>query len=507
MKTQRISFFLAAVLLTFGAATSVRAQFNETNSLFYHAQRAPQTNLLNPALHPGRNTFYLSFPGIDNIQFGSPLSLNEIIYFDPVAQVSVINLDSIFHRLTDDNQFRFGSSVNILGLGLKIKNLFVNTNLRLVNQVNVGLPISTVNAFLNGNMDQEGNVINEVEFLSGDLFNAQSYLETSIGAGYHISPINLTVGIHAKLLSGLANIQTDNTRVVLETDDEVSSLSAHMYYELRAASAIPYDYDTVNGVEFKFPKTASDIFKGFLTNTGLAFDIGARWDLGLFSFSLALNDLSAGIHWKNNLFAISPKYGQGVIEFNGIDINNFLDNGTFSADSFKTYLQERIENMTPATDTAAADYWYPIPTKINLGANVTLLKYLRAGLLFHGQFDRGIFCKSGSPSLDDITVNVTNTFRWNTTISFSASLFDWAELIVGSSIVHDGTSFDFFNPGAGIILAPAKAFQLYLMADYISNIRLVQAKAFNIKCGANLLFGKGGKKKATPFLPDLPISL
>ncbi len=481
---------LASLLLAFGG-TNVRAQFDETNSLFYHAQRAPQSNLLNPAFHPNRNTFYMILPGAD-IQFGSPLAVSDLIYYDKTREVSVINLDTIFHRLSEDNQFRFGANVQLFGFGFKIKHLYLNANLRMVNQFSIGLPISTVNALLQGNVGEDGKIIPDLELLNGDIFNAQSYIETSIGGAFHIDKLNLTIGAHAKLLGGIVSAQTDRTRIAFETDPTLDAVTARMYYELQAAGAV--HYDTVNGFDFK-NKSVSDIIMGVFDNRGLAFDLGVRWDLGPFSFSLAINDLSSGIHWNKNVYTVVPKYGQGAIEFNGVDINNMLDQGTFSMDSIENYLQERLDGMTPRTVADSGDYWTAVPTKLNLGANITLLKYLRAGLLFHGQIDRGIFTRANAASAAGIVSEVANTFRWNLTASFSANLFNWAELIVGSSIVYDGQNVDFFNPGAGLLLTPGTCFQTYVMADYVSSIYLTDSKAFNLKLGLNLLFGKGGKKK------------
>ena len=76
MKNYRLYLISATMLMAFGG--NVCAQFDETNSLFYHAQRAPQSNLLNPAFHPNRNSFYLALPGAD-IQFGSPLAFSDML--------------------------------------------------------------------------------------------------------------------------------------------------------------------------------------------------------------------------------------------------------------------------------------------------------------------------------------------------------------------------------------------------------------------------------------------
>lgn len=475
---KRIALF---TVLAIALCAPVKAQFNESNNLFYHALRTPQSNIYNPALFPTNTSFYLALPGVD-FQFGSPLPLKNIIYYDKASQHTLINLDTILHGLNGEN-FRMATNINLLGFGFKVNNMFFTFNTRLMNTVNFGLPVSTVNALTQGNIDETGAPIQTVDVLNGDILNATSYLETAIGAAYNFESLNLTVGARAKLLFGVINIQTDNTKVVLNTESGLDSVSARLYYEIQAATAAPYD--TIHN---QFTINAGDILGS--ANTGFAFDLGAKYDWGPFSFSASILDLSGGIHWKNNVVTFRPKNGAGSVEFDGIDISSILNHGSFNADSLTQYLQNQLSGMTP-TRKDSGDYWFAIPTKINLGASYSFAKIFRAGLLFHGQLDRGLFCKS--TKLSGLDVDVPNTFRWNTTLSVGANIFNWAEVIVGSSIVYDGDGMDFFNPGAGIILTPATIVQLYVMADYISSIYVVDSKGFNLKFGLNILLGKGNR--------------
>lgn len=472
--------------MAFNFQSKAQLSYSETNNLFYHTLRTPQSNLYNAAFFPTNTTVYITLPGMD-FQYGSPLAVNEVIYYDQASQHTLINLDTIFKCLNESNKFHIGADVNILGFGFKVSDLFFTFNTRLVNSINVGLPISTINAVLYGNIDETGSPRPVMELANGDILNLTSYLETSIGAGYHFDQLNLTVGARAKLLYGLANVQTDNTKVVFNTDPNMDSVSASIYYEIQSSTIASYD-DSAK----RFAFSASDIFAN--RNLGFAFDIGAKYDFGPFSFSLAINDLTAGIHWKSNVNTWRPEGGQGVITFNGIDVNTILVNGTFSVDSLTDYLRNQISSMTPSRENSG-DYWFSVPTKINMGASFSFAKILRAGLLLHGQFDRGLLCKSTNRLAID--ADVTNTFRFNTTLSLSANLFNWAEFVVGSSIVYDGDKVDFFNPGAGMILSIGTVAQFYLMADYISSFYLVESKAVNLKFGLNVLLGKGGRSVIT----------
>ena len=102
---------------------------------------------------------------------------------------------------------------------------------------------------------------------------------------------------------------------------------------------------------------------------------------------------------------------------------------------------------------------------------------MRAGFLFHGQWDKGIITPD----------NAKNRFRFNTTLSFTMNLKDWIEVMAGNSLVFDSHRIDLINPGIGLVLTPFKSLQFYTMIDYLSSFYLVECKNFNMSLGLNLL--------------------
>lgn len=488
----RVAFAAALAL-----ALSATAQYNETNNLFYHAFRTPQSADLNPAFFPNKNTVYLRLPSV-GLQFGSPLAISDIAYVDPKGHVdengdtsaaTVIDINRMLNALTNDNRIRFNGDINLFGFGFKVHHTFIHFNTKLVNSTSIGLPVSIVNAVRQGNVDENGNPIGNVTLVDGDLFNSQTYLEIGIGAGHYFEPINLTVGARAKLLYGILNAQTDNSRAELITEDDFERMKVNIYYEVQTASAVAIDTSTSTILQ-----SIKELPHLGTANTGLSFDIGARYDFGPFSFSLAVNDLTAGIHWRKNINRIVPESGPISLEFEGADVSTMISGGQINTDSIVQVYKDLLAGLRPDSSTLGTDYWYSVPTKINLGASYSFAKFFRAGLLLHGQFDRGLMSKKNAMQLD-LGDNVRNTFRFNTTASVGVNLFNWMELMAGSSIVYDGSKMSFFNPGVGLVLTPFTAIQLYVMGDYVSSIYLTDAKAFNLKFGFNMLFGKGGSSK------------
>lgn len=483
-----------AILLT----STAEAQFNETNNLFYNTFRTPQSNMLNPAFFPNKNTMYLQLPSF-GINFGFPLSINDIAKVEKQndgSNITVIDIDNMLNTLTEENRFRLGMDINLLGFGFKIHHTFVTFNTKVRGDFNFGLPIDMINTLRQGNARTVNGVetpVSQMVLAGGDIFNTQFYSEISVGVGHYFKPINLTVGAHAKLLYGVLNVNLDNTNIVLNTyGNNFDRLQIDAYYELQAASAIPFD--TTGGFSIgKF--SPGDLINLDNSNTGMAFDIGAKYDLGPFSFSFSILDISSGIHWKNNVGIINPVNGHDTMSFAGIAFNELLNDGTMNTDTMVSALTNFVDNLKPSIHLGG-DYWYSVPARVNLGATYNFAKMLRVGVLFHGQLDRGFFPKKGTTLVGTVS-DIKNTFRWNTTFSLGVNVFNWIELIAGSSIVSDGSgSFNFMdnivNPGVGIVLTPGTAVQMYFMADYVSSIYVTQAKAFNIKTGVNILIGHGG---------------
>lgn len=505
----KISILAALFVLAAGTAN---AQYSETNNLFYFAQRTPQSNQLNPAFFP--SAFYLQLPGINSLQLGLPLSIGDVVQYDPVQDANIININNVLTKLGENNQFRLGVDMNVFGLGLRIGGLFVNANMQLRSNFNLGLPIDAINTVLNGNVGANGEPIPEMTLLDGDLFNMQMYMETSVGAGLKIPMTGLTVGAHVKLLSGIINLNTDNTKITFETEDDYESVRANIYYEIMGASVLPIDTeqgslsDMISNLTSNIKDVALSLVDLSGGNNGIAFDIGAKYDLGPFSFSASLNDISAGIKWQKNVIAMVPKGGQGTIEFDGMDIANLLDRGTINTDSLRTYLDEQVQAMMPQILTNdEVSYTFNVPTRLNLAATVNL-GLLKAGILFHGQWDRGLLNRNTYSNLSEVINDmsgtlqqegVKNTFRFNTTVSAGVNLFNWIEVIAGSSLVYDGHGKigldNFLNPGVGIILTPATILQTYIMLDYASSMYVSQMKAFNFKFGFNLLFGSNSRTR------------
>ena len=491
-------------------ATATAQNYNEENNLFYHAFRVPQSNDLNPAFFPASNTLYISLPGLTRLQFDAPLAIGDMLSIDTVNHITNIDLNKISDAMSENSQLNFGLNMNLIGGGLRIGNTFITASLGLKTKFDFTIPYSTVDFLLHGNLDENGVAGRSAEILTGDLFNMHVYGEAGIGIGHRIPIINLTIGARAKIYYGLAHISF-RPDIKLTTDQNIDAINATINYQLGISSPIPInlggnglsDLIDINALRNKGVMGALKyLVSPEVANMSVGFDLGAKYQIGPFAISASVIDLTSGLHWHNNVYSIGPSGGAVDTSFAGFDVQQLLNNGSLQLDTLLDSYASLLGRLVPdSVLSKGGDYYYTIPTKINIGASVSLGTFVRAGILFHGQFDRGLLTNKNDYDL--YTLNnyhidfdkKKDKFRYNTTLSANVNLLNWLEVVAGSSIVYDGSKIDPLNPGVGFIITPLSAAQFYLMADYVSSIYLVEEKGLNIKFGFNLLIGHGGRRK------------
>lgn len=466
---KRFTIIIMAMAAIMMPCISKAQTSTETNSLFYHSIRVPQNNQDNPALFPASTKVYVTLPGV-GLSFGSPLSISNML--TPTDTVTYIDFNKICDQLTENNKLRTDLSIDILGFGFKIGNSFFDGSVRLHNNISFGIPIDAINFLRQGNVDKNGDPINRVDILDGDLFNAQSYTEIAVGGGHKFDDLGLTVGAKAKMLFGIASINTNNTHVDLETSSNLDDMTINAYYQLNSAGIVKFDT--------AFKPIFTD---GFMPKSnGLSFDLGASYKLGPVTLSASIIDLSRGINWKQNATQITPKGGTSSFSFSGVDFNDLFGDNGFTLDSLTNLYADKIDSLNFEMGDGTG-YWHSIPTKVNLGASISFLKICRAGILLHGQWDRGLITSKKAIDYE------SQKFRYNATLSASINLKNWLEVTVANGFISDAEGFSILNPGIGLTASIGTAFQVYIMADYVSSIYLVEAQSFHFMTGINLLFG------------------
>ena len=471
---------LMAVL--FGIGSNANAQLLNSNDVFYNSFNSPLSTRLNPSFFPYESSFYLTLPRF-GASFQMPASYNDLgLKYDPATDTTTVDLNHLINLFREKGTWLgVNAEVDVLGFGFKVKNLSFNfaTGVRL--NTNLTIPLDVTYLLTDGNTGQFAHI----DMGTRDFLKVQAYGFASLGASYELDAIPLTVGARFNLLDGVQEISADQLKLDLTNIDN-KEIRLQADYLVHAAGIVAFDTIHREGME---DSLAISTNIGMPGNYGYTFDIGAKYDLGDFSFSASLLDFGPGIHWRENVKTPVPEHQDRYVSFEGIDLSQIKitedENGnpvSWQLDS--TYLQgfiDSLKNMV-ATIKDGESYWSGVPTRMYLGANYTLSRFLRFGALFHGEWNRGIFYKN-------------NTFRHSTTLSATANLFNWLEITASNGFTFDGGSFSALNPGIGVSLNLFERFQIYGALDYLSNLYAVDFKAVRVYAGMNFVNNTRDKKK------------
>ena len=477
-KTLILTTALAA-MACFG--NKANAQLLNSNDLFYHSFNSPLQTRLNPALFPYESTFYLTLPRI-GVGAQLPFSYNDLgLRYDRLSDTTFVNLNHLIDLIRDKGTWvGLNAEVDVLGFGFKVKNLSFNFASGLRVNSNLTIPLNATHLLTDGNTGDYATL----DMGTKDFFLAQAYAYTSLGASYTLPTIPLTVGARINVLDGIQNVNADHLSLVLtNVDNSDKELRLQADYLVNAAGMVSIKSTPREG---QSDSIDIDFDASIPMNLGYTFDIGAKYD---FSFSASLLDFGPGIHWKSNVSTIVPEHQDRYISFEGLDLSkiNITMDENGKPESYKldsTYLQgfvDSLKNMM-ATVKEGESYWAGVPTRLYLGANYTLSHWIRAGLLFHGEWNRGIFYKE-------------NTFRHSTTLSAAFNLYNWLEISVANAFTFDGSSFSALNPGIGVSLNLFERFQVYGAVDYLSNLYATDIKAVRAYAGINIVNNVREKRK------------
>lgn len=467
MKKINLSLFAVAILMLI-APISASAQSN----IMYGSSRNPLMNAANPAFFPSHSRFYLALPGA-NLNLSSPLAYSSIFQYDTASQKTNINLNSVLDTLSDD-KLRFGTNIHAVGLGLDLGKLFLTLSTQAKVDLSFGMPSGVVTFLTEGNSNYTGD--NVLELLDGNIIAVRAYLEGAIGLGYRIND-NLTIGARAKLLIGYLDLSDAGSSLTIRTEPDYSAMTANMDFNLNYTSAIDINTDSNTN------RTSAHVRTYMPKNYGLNFDLGARYSTDLFEVSASILDFGPGIHWKDGVKRIVSAREDNSFTFTGVDVSSVMQGGNLDS----TYTQMLIDSLKSLTEyktiDGEGDYWTSIPTKVNLGGMFNITQGVSAGLLFHGEFERGIV------KVGDVFKTKNVGFYSRTSLLARANIHDWVEVVASASVITSNNHWNWFNPGIGVTLTPFRALQLYTFIDYISNFYIVDAKQLNISFGLNLFLG------------------
>lgn len=455
----------------------------------YYLENVPQTTTINPAMVPRANGFF-GVPGINSVYGGIYTDLLGHDFIQTVDGENVTPLKNNFDyaKLYDE----IGDAANFTAYEIVAPFVFGFSGKK-------GYFTFTVNEKLNQSIALPKDFLSVIEKgipVGTDLdfsplaLNGQYYREWSFGYSYNFMS-KLRVGIHAKLLQGIAAIKTDintfNFRV--KSDDEGRHFSQEIDFDGTFYLSAPLSFETDENGTPKSPKMKdlgkmSDIlntavfnFKnpGFAADIGVAYDYNSAW-----TFSGSVNDIGF-IKWNGDLSTISAN---SSFTYDGVTIDGSRIEelgGVFEQfmDSTKSGLSTKLTDKGFSTGLAPKAY---------LGAQYHVNHYFSAGAV-----SRTMFAKNNFSQEFNVSANLNLYHVLTTTLNYTLA-------VNGANTI----GFGFALRGGPL--------QFYMVADYLPyKYRSVSIRSddgngstaeipftpekidnFNVMFGLNLLFGANG---------------
>ena len=459
-------FFTSLILFILPNA---RAQ----NNTLYLMHLIPQANQLNPAImHPCR--VYVALPVISSVRLNirnTGFGLNDAIRKGTGDQSGMYypDLDKLDRTLRRMNYTMANTDIDLLGFGFTYRDWFFTFGISNHASLQFSYPHDLV-SLKDGNWDLNAGTAVPVSLNNLGL-NATVWNSIGISASREIRD-GLRVGARLKYINGMANVNSRRSTIELNTTSDPISLEADVNYKVNTSLPVELSYATnglISGVNFDpaFQNLTSNyIFNG---NRGVTIDAGLVYDLDEATrISASFTDLGF-IGWKKN---VNNFTGEGNFVFNGIDINEFINNPNE---------EELIEALRDSLITAfrasasAKSYRTTLPFNFYAGITRELMPGLKAGAMTWIEINSMHI----RPSLT-LSLNYQPVKALSATLSYT---------LMNNKINQIGTGLAFGNRGA----------QFYILTDNIpvrftkdiatSLIWPYNARMLSLRFGVNLLFG------------------
>jgi len=422
-----------------------------------------QSSRINPTAVPKHN-LSIGIPGISSIGAGitnTGFTFNNIIKAKTDTAL-VLSVNQVIDHLKKNNFIYAGASVDLLHVRVKVKNFFFSAH--AIEHVNVrfAYPLDFVKFTWKGNGEYIGQTIDWSKLA----LNAMHYREYAIGVLKYDETKKLSLGGRLKFLQGLGNVNWKNKALNLKTNGDMYQLSVASDGVIN--TSLPFNLNEDNSDTTTNAKEYLTNFR----NRGLAFDVGASYQLNpKIKLSAALNNVGF-IHWKTNPMNYQIS---GGTSFHGFDPVKELYKDSTRLNHYVDSLADHFEY----TKTSDKYTTWLIP-QLYLSGQYNLLENTTASA--------------------SLVIEKYQSIRPALTLAVSQRVGNWFQGVLSYSVQYRS----FANLGVALMLKPGPV-QFYLAADNVarfwtkynldnSSFALPpNARFLNFRFGINLVFGKIAK--------------
>lgn len=240
--------------------------------------------------------------------------------FDAQGRPATLNLRQLANSLKEDNYVGFDANVDLFTLYKRIGKDLITINYGVKAQGDVRYNDGLFKLLGYGN----SAFVGEDHPAQVDLdLNLTGYQELAVGYQRNINE-QLSLGGRAKLLFGLANVNTQTFDLNLFTDPDSYALRLQENIAMRASMPNALYVDDAGQLKADGPFSVGELFR----NPGFGIDFAAEYRFnGQWSAVAAVHDLGF-IHWGKNNLGLTGKvndagqfYDNGDFLFNGLDVD------------------------------------------------------------------------------------------------------------------------------------------------------------------------------------------
>lgn len=386
---------------------------------------------LNPAFAAEQN--YVSIPTIGYFGTGlmSNVGINTFLYKMPDGNLTTfmnqsVGADEFIGKLKNNNKITADINDVVLAGGFRAFNGYNTITLSVRSDVGVNLPKDLLRFMKLG---QDGP---DTRYDFSDIrVKAQAYAEIALGHQHKITD-ELNVGGKVKFLIGAGNVDAHITDMSVAMGYDKWQVQANGQLNIAAGSGLHIPTNFESGKDLDKPSEYNQIdydgitYDNFgLSGFGMAFDLGATYDMHRFvdglTLSAALLDLGF-INWKHNTHAATPNTTWTFDGFHNIALDE--DQPDFDDNKLDAQLDDMWDGLQDCANferkSQNGSRTTAMAATLSLGAEYRMPFYdrLTAGFLFTQRF-AGCF----SWTEGRFSANFKPTRWFGLTANYAASTF------------------------------------------------------------------------------------
>ena len=442
MKKYIFSLFLFAISFSAQAQQEFGTHFMSTT---------PQSFFTNPAAF-GDYKVTVSLPSVYAGFYNTAFAPDDI--FTKNGSTLELSVTDALDQLGDRNNMTLNTSLETIGFSIQTKKFRFSFNHGLKINAGLNFPKEMLQFAWGGNaqfIDETINIAPRV--------NLMAYQEFGFGVGYKVSE-NLSLGTRVKYLVGAGAFYTSNSVIAVHTDPDYYALTAETDYLIHTAGIPEADLNNGDFFDFDFsPQLSSE-------NRGFAFDLGANLSGGD-KINIQTSILNLGkITWKDQ---VNNYWSQGSIEFDGLDLQEMLDEGELDTEELIDSIGQTFEFQH-----AQSRFSSSLPGQFYLSGTYEVIPNLKVGALFLAE---------------GFQTTMTRAFGVNAQKDFGRWGAVGANYVVQEGGVHN------FGVNGTVNLGPV---QIFAMTDnLIPLFNPMKTQNTNVRFGINLVFGRVKDKEVT----------